>query len=211
MRRAAFALGSLVVAAVSCLPGCSRGDEPRRDRKAAASPPSTTVIDGAGDSSAIRDCEESVSGDLGRRWRDQTVLVGPAGFVARGYANAPRSDFAETPHGSRRYRGQKVLLLVRRGTTVTVQVLPHVRAPRASLLYDPVKWNDRNTYRVADGDAAMTFRACDGLHGVLPQNYTQFNGSFVVAGAGCVHVDVHVPGEPRRYRAVLSFGAGRCA
>lgn len=158
----------------------------------------------------VRGCEEGVSGDLGPQWRKRTVLVGPVGFVAPSYAEAPKTDFAATPAGSRRYRGQKVLLLVRRGTTVTLEVVPHVGAPAASLLYDPVNWNNRNTYRVADGDKSMTFRACDGVYGVLPHNYTQFNGSFVVAGPGCVHVDVHVRGEPLRHRAVLSFGAGDC-
>ncbi len=86
-----------------------------------------------------RDCEESVSGDLGRDWRSHTILVGPVGFVARFYRDAPRADFAPVRPG--RYRGQKVLLLVRRGTIVDT--------PRASLMYDPSKWPDRNAYRVA--------------------------------------------------------------
>jgi hypothetical protein len=157
-----------------------------------------------------RDCEESVSGDLGPSWRRFTILAGPVGFVGRSYATAPVRDFAPVVPGSRRYRAQKVLLLVRRGTRVEVEVVPHVRSPAASLLYDSDKWNDRNIYRVTDGDRKMTFRACDGVFGVLPHSYTQFNGSFVVAGPGCVHVDVRVPGERVRYRAVLSFGAGDC-
>ena len=155
-----------------------------------------------------RDCGEHVSGDLGRNWRSQTILVGPVGFVARSYRDALRSDFE--PVSRNRYRGHKVLLLVRRGTTVTLTLLPHVRAPRASLLYDRGKWHDANAYRIGVGDTSMTFRACKGEFGVLPHGYTQFNGAFLVSRPGCVAVDFRVAGQSRHYRANLSFGAGPC-
>ena len=202
----------LLLAGAACRAGDDNGDPPLAAPSVVATGGDTqtsTVPPPLAAAGAARDCEESVSGDLGPRWRRSTILVGPVGFVARSYRNAPRSDFAPLRRG--RYRGHKVLLLVRRGTTVTLMLLPHVRAPRASLLYDPRKWSSSNTYRVADGSRSMTFRACDGEFGVLPHDYTQFNGAFVVARPGCVPVDFTVAGESRHYRANISFGAGDCA
>jgi hypothetical protein len=203
-------LGAVALLAGACSGGGTNA-EPQPRAQTSTEATTTTVVSvppESVESRLERRCDESVSGDLGPDWRSQTILLGPVGFVARSYARAPKSDFAPLRPG--RYPAQKVLLLVRRATTVTVSVVPHVRTPHAALLYNPANWTDRNAYRVTDGDKAMTFHACEGVYSVFPHGYTQFNGGFVVAGPGCVHVDIHVPGESRRYRVVLSFGAGRC-
>jgi hypothetical protein len=158
-------------------------------------------------STPVRACDDAVYGDLGRDWRNQTVLVGPVGLVGRFYASQPKRIFQALRKGL--YPAQKVLLLVRRGKTVTLVVPPSARQS-VSLLYDPTVWKNSNAYRVAEGDAAMTFEACEGLYGARPHEYTQFNGGFVVAGARCAPLDVHAEGSDRPLRATLSFGAGRC-
>lgn len=58
-------------------------------------------------------------------------------------------------------------------------------------------------YRVADGEPAVTLRACSSAA-------TQFPVRVVVAGARCVELSVSSPGrEPERLR--LAFGRGTCA
>jgi hypothetical protein len=155
----------------------------------------------------VRRCDERVSGDLGRDWRDSTILVGPIGLVASFYDRQPTKVFAPLRNGV--YASQKVLVLVRRGTTATL-VVPREARGVASLLYARAKWKARNAYRLSEGDVATIFEACEGLSGFRPHEYTQFNGGIVVAGARCVPLDVYAEGSDKPLRAVLSFGAGRC-
>jgi hypothetical protein len=155
----------------------------------------------------VRACDDAVYGDLGRDWRDQTVLVGPVGLVASFYEFQPGKTFAALRDGV--YPSQKVLLLVRRATRPTL-VVPRAARGFASLLYDRSKWKNRNAYRLDEGDVAMTFEACKGLYAARPHEYTQFNGGIIVAGARCVPLDVYAEGSGKPIRATLSFGAGRC-
>ena len=83
------------------------------------------------------------------------------------------------------------------------------------LLYKPADWNDRNAYRIEDGESAVTFKACEKgetapVGGPL-NAMTQFNGAFVVAGVRCVPLEVLVRGQEGTSPVTLSFGAGRCA
>jgi hypothetical protein len=96
---------------------------------------------------------------------------------------------------------------------VATVVVPEAERRNAGLLFDPAVWNDRNAYRIEDGDSAVRFKACKkGERGPVggPSNaMTQFNGGFVVAGARCLPLDVLVPSR-ETIRVSLSFGAGRC-
>jgi hypothetical protein len=196
MSRSVAVLSALLLAVTACQSSSadSETSAPREPRPRFANAPT-------------RGCEESVSGDLGRDWRDSTIVVGPLGLVAIWYANESDKSFRHL--GKNRYRGQKVLVLVRRGKTVTL-VVPEEARRVVSLLYDPDRWRMRNAYRVAEGNVVTTFRACEGVFGVRPHEYTQFNGAIVVAGARCVPLDVYAEGSDEPLRAMLSFGAGRC-
>jgi hypothetical protein len=83
----------------------------------------------------------------------------------------------------------------------------------AALLYNPAAWNDRNAYRIEDGESAVRFRACkkgETPVGGPPNAMTQFNGSFVIADARCLPLEVLVRGEERMIPVTLSFGSGQC-
>jgi hypothetical protein len=117
-----------------------------------------------------------------------------------------------------RFYPQKLLLLVRAGARATL-VVPKRERARYALLYDRSKWSIpyRRGYRIADGDSAVTFRACRSQHpnfageGVVGA-WTEFNGAALVAGARCVALDVYRPGEAKPLRRFLAFGtqSGAC-
>ena len=156
----------------------------------------------------VRTCESSVYGTLDTAgWRQHSIVAGPITFYyADGYAQQPASEYAPVPGNGDRYRGQKMLALVRPGATATV-VVPEAEQAFAALLYDPADWNDRNAYRMDEGESAVTFRACkegQGSPSGGPLNaMTQFNGGFVVAGARCVPLDILVPGRSQSIRVTL--------
>jgi hypothetical protein len=114
---------------------------------------------------------------------------------------ASASHFEPVAGRENRYEPDKVLALVRSGAVVTLEVPDDQRD--LSLLYDPERWGGRS-FRVADGDRAVTFHSCRG------SDYpTQFNGGFVVAGPRCAKLNVVASGrEPTTL--ILSFGVRRC-
>ncbi|HEY3069602.1 MAG TPA: hypothetical protein VGJ34_04740 [Gaiellaceae bacterium] len=145
-------------------------------------------------------------------WRKHSIIAGPLVFYsADQYAEQPASLFARIVGNDGYYAGQKLLVLVRRDTVATV-VLPESERRYAGLLYNPAGWNERNAYRIEDGEAAVRFKACKkGERAPVggPLNaMTQFNGGFVVAGVRCVALEVLVRGEGT-IPVTLSFGAGR--
>jgi hypothetical protein len=147
-------------------------------------------------------------------WRKHSVFAGPLVFYsADQYAEQPASTFAPIAGRSGVYPGQKLLVLVRRGAVATV-VLPESERRYAGLLYNPAGWNDRNAYRVKDGETAVRFKACEKGESAPvggPLNaMTQFNGGFVVAGVRCLSLQVLVRGQAGSIPVTLSFGAGRC-
>ena len=150
----------------------------------------------------------------GRR-RTHSVVAGPLVFYsADQYAEQPASLFAPVPAQNGHYAGQKLLVLVRRGAVATV-VLSESERRYAALLYNPAHWNDRNAYKIEDGESAVTFKACkrgetSPVGGPL-NAMTQFNGGFVVAGVHCVPLEVLARGQEGTSPVTLSFGAGRCA
>lgn len=205
-----LALGVLpFIACVACT--VSKSGE-----KATSAPEPTTAASAAPQSAFVRTCEMSVYGMLdASAWKKHSTKAGPLSFYyADQYAQMARSELAPVSGKKGYYRGQKLLVLVRPGAVVTV-VLPESERRYAALIYNPNKWNDRNAYRIEDGQRAVTFKACE--KGETPSDggpvnaMTQFNGGFVVAGARCVPIEVFLPGQGRSIRTTLSFGRGRCA
>lgn len=176
----------------------------------------TTTATAAPQRSFVRTCETSVYGTLDApAWQKHSITAGPLSFYyADQYAPIAGSDFDPVPGKPGYYWGQKLLVLVRRGAVATV-VVPESERRHAALLYNPARWNDRNQYRIEEGETAVTFKAC--RKGEKPpaggplNAMTQFNGGFVVAGVRCVPLEVFARGEGRALPVRLSFGAGRCA
>src|SRR5215210_2915879 len=169
MRKAALVAAALALSTVS----------------AGASPaaPTATRAD------VTRACNSSVYGGIGSSWPERSIVVGAIGFVgARSYASA---DSAFSEIGGGRYRGNKVLVVVRAGWRVRVVVSDDERAGVA-LLYDRRTFN--NPVVPALGDHAVTFVACLlGRPSVGPKNarWTQFNGAIAVDGRRCVTLEVY--------------------
>jgi hypothetical protein len=169
---------------------------------------------------AVRTCASRAESGLfahgiPRFYKTRIVRAGRLMLIAREYATQPRSLFRAVPRRPGHYYPQKLLVLVRAGSTVTVSV-PAAEG-RFALLYGRSHWHIPYTrgYRLADGERRVTFHACapstpsfvPGKHRPVGK-WTEFNGSVIVAGARCVTLDVR--SERRRWRARLSFGAGRC-
>jgi hypothetical protein len=161
----------------------------------------------------LRDCRSSVYGDLGSDWIRSSILVGPLAFVrAHGYSTSTYS-FASV--GGGRYRGSKLLAVVRTGWVVRL-VVPTAEGRKVALQYAPVDFN--KAVVPAQSEHEVTFTACPPgrpFLGPTTARWTQFNGAIVVAGRRCVTLAVYaakqghlLPSRPRHPR--LSFGAGAC-
>ncbi len=150
---------------------------------------------------AVRSCKTAVYGQLAHGWRSspETVRAGDISLLyGRSYRDAPARQFRGSGSGaSLRYPSQKLLVVVDRGATVTVEIGLADRG-RASLQYQPAIPDP--PYRVSQGTTAVEFERC-------PHASTQFNGGFIVAGARCVELDVHHQGKLTR--AWIPFGTGR--
>jgi hypothetical protein len=185
------------------------------DEKAATVPAAPTTATSARLRAFVRTCETRVFGTLDDpAWQKHTITAGPLSFYdADQYAPMGLANLDPIPGRSGYYSGQKLLLLVRPGVVATV-VVPDSARPYAALLYNPADWNDRNQYKIKDGESAVTFKACKkgetAPAGGPAKAMTQFNGGFVVAGARCVPLEVHVRGEERSIPVALRFGSGRC-
>lgn len=184
------------------------------EAKATSEPSATTATSAAPRNTFVRTCKTSVYGTLDSPgWERHSITAGKLVFYyVDQFENQPASDFAPIPGRKDYYAGQKLLILVPRGEVATV-VVPESERRHARLLYDPAVWNDRNSYRVEDGETAVRFEGCKKGESVVgaPLNaMTQFNGSFVVAGARCVPLEVLVRGLDGPIPVTLSFGAGRC-
>jgi hypothetical protein len=185
------------------------------EKNAASAPATTTAGRAPLQRAFVRTCATSVYGTLdARAWRQHSIVAGPLVFYyANQFADQPGSLFASLPGKDGYYAGQKLLVLVRRGAVARV-VVPESERRHAALLYDPAAWNDRNAYRVEDGESAVAFRACKKAQtpplGARLNAMTQFNGGFVVAGARCLPLEVLVRADKATIPVKLSFGAGRC-
>jgi hypothetical protein len=162
----------------------------------------------AGERRFVRSCGSAVRGTLPRDWQRSSAAAGPLALFFFGEVRengrvsvVSPSRFESVAGSGNRYEPDKVLALVRSGAVVTLEVPEDQRY--LSLLYDPKRLGGRS-FRVADGDRAVTFHSCQGI-----DDPTQFNGGFVVAGARCANLNV-VPNGREPTRIVVSFGAGRC-
>ena len=150
----------------------------------------------------VRGCETRVEAGrpVGRLSRPGDLVVGPIAFS--GLERLARRAELERFRVGRGYR-VKSGVSIRASTVVTVAV---VRPARVKLEYAPPN-------RASD---AVEFRACRGgerafSHPGRVGPVTGFNGGFVVDRPRCVALDVWVRGRRTPLRAVVSFGAGRCA
>jgi hypothetical protein len=192
---------------------CTVGESEEKTRSA---PAATTTASTAPQRAFVRTCEMSVYGTLDAPdWRKHSTNAGPLFFYyADQFAQVASSQFDPVSGKKNYYPGQKLLVLIRPGEAATV-VLPESGRRYAALIYNPADWNDRNAYRIEDGESAVTFEGCQ--KGESPPEggpvnaMTQFNGGFVVAGARCVPIEVFVQGQERSIRTTLSFGKGHCA
>jgi hypothetical protein len=203
--------GLLALALAACSFGGSK-------KSVSTAPESTTTSTPPSQRASVRTCQASVSGTIDDpAWRKHSVFAGPLVFYsADQYAEQPGSLFAPIDENDR-YAGQKLLIFLRRGAVATVDV-PESERSHAALLYNPAAWNDSNAYRIQDGESAVTFKACKkrqtaAVGGRPLTAMTQFNGSFVVAGARCLPLDVRVRGEDQiiPVKVKPSFGAGDCS
>ncbi len=128
--------------------------------------------------------------------------MGPVTFVGLdAYASAKPDSLlpsdGKDPHA-------KVIAVVRTGEPVTVRVAP---AGQVALEYDL----EAHPRVVAQGDTAVTFMPCrpgkSPYDAASTERMTQFNGGFILAGPGCVDLEVQPKGSGPLSRSV-AFGAG---
>jgi hypothetical protein len=178
--------------------------------------------DGGGVSSALTGAERRasvVAGPLTLVYARQQADQPAAGFDATRETLRQLIDDPSSREGEReRARGtlahtlpdgygvdmMRIRISAGRQATLTV---PAEHRASVSLVYAARARNRENlgaqgVYSVADGDPAVTFRACDGED-------AEFLGGIVVAGARCVPLRIAEPGRPQQ-RRVVSFGAGPC-
>jgi hypothetical protein len=167
---------------------------------------SAPLVAWAGSRTYVRECEDSVYGNLGRDWRRNSVVAHRIAFVgARGYHDDPPRRFHKGENG---YRTHKVLAVVENGRDVVVRVHRSDRR-RAGLVYDPALFNRRLWIREAD--RTVRFDACKNKEeNPFGKRRAQFNGGFVVARSRCVTLDILNRKRERIDRVTISFGAGRC-
>lgn len=141
------------------------------------------------------------------------VVLGPLYFENLAeLASEDASTF--TPRGGRRYFPIKIPVAVRAGTRATLVVDARARGG-AGIDYTEPPPPAGGPFTVANGGAAAELRSCPedvpsfGYAGTVGP-WTQFGGGFLVGGAGCVPVELHVAGRREPHRATLSFGAGDC-
>ena len=143
------------------------------------------------------------------------VRIGPVILYGlRDAAAAQARDFAAPPGLGHAW---KTVTEVAAATRVTVTIAPAHRR-RAALLYgDFDRMNEQGLWRLADGAAAVRFEACrpdqprfSGRGSVGAR--TQFNGGFLIHGAGCIEVEAQALGEERSFRRQVAFAThgGRC-
>ncbi|MFN2469103.1 MAG: hypothetical protein ABR521_13355 [Gaiellaceae bacterium] len=153
----------------------------------------------------VRDCRTSAYGDLGQGWQRRAVVAGPVAFVGlrQGYRSVPRAS----PRTAARV---KVLVVVEPRAVVTLSIA--ARSQRlASLAYARPGLPDPPN-PLSAGSTSVRFRACAHANsGERWNRGTQFPGYFLLAGRGCVGVEVRARGRQGVLRRTLRFGVTRCA
>jgi hypothetical protein len=153
----------------------------------------------------VRSCSSSAYGDLGPGWRDSAVVAGRLAFV--GMARPRRaSELDRVDPG--RGNALKVLVVVDPGATPTVTIARRSRL-NAALGYNDIRHDGGRGVLLTDGTTSVRFVGCRAVRSREPWNRgTQFPGYFLVARAGCVHVEVATMGTV--LRRTLRFGVARC-
>jgi hypothetical protein len=183
--RARITLGVLAaVSSCALLTACwggdsatSGGESPRASERPRTVPAGTFV----------RTCVPIVYGGLPKHVNlRSSVIGGPVVFYSvRQYRDYPRM-FRKQADG--RYFPIKQLLLVRPNTRAAV-IVPESERQEVALLYDlSAVESGAHLASTEPGTPAVIFSACD-AHGT--SDWVQFNGSMIVLGPRCVHLDVY--------------------
>jgi hypothetical protein len=119
-------------------------------------------------------------------------------------------SFGPRPDGTD--AGWKAAATIRYGRAVTISIAPEDRE-RAALDYDRSKGHERRS-RVEDADAAQKFKPCRPSRRRFSDDrpigrFTSWAGGFVLAGPGCVGLDIQFQGKPRALRRYVAFGTPR--
>jgi hypothetical protein len=154
-------LATAVVACSSGGDGVNAGDTSAGAGSAATTAASPTTTATHEVKAFVRTCATNVYGTLDPRgWQKHSIIAGPLVFwAADQYAGQPTSLFRPVRGRRDHYQGLKLLVLVRPDVVATV-IVPASERRDAALLYNPDVWNNRNEYRIEDGDSAVTFEAC---------------------------------------------------
>lgn len=186
MIAARVALAIVMTAALTATPASEAGTDPR---------------------TYTRTCDDSVDGDLGDQWRENSLVVQRLAFVgARDYRDAPRRWFRKHDDGT--YRTQKILVRIENGDDLIVRI-PKRHRRFAAFVYDRSLFGRR--LRISEGDYQVTFDVCkDALENPYGADATQYNGGLLVAGPRCVPVIVLDENGELIERVKISFAAERC-
>lgn len=154
----------------------------------------------------VRTCSSSAYGDLGSGWRERAVVAGRLAFV--GLGGRRRAAQLERVDAGRA-NPLKVLVVVEPGASPTLTIARRSRV-NAALGYNTIRQDGRGRgVPLADGTTSVRFEGCRAVASREPWNRgTQFPGYFLVARAGCVHVEVATQGKI--LRRALRFGVARC-
>lgn len=168
--------------------------------------PVSSRSDASTQESVERGCGTKVGAQLPEGWRENAISVGPVSFyAAREYGDSSQaSNFQANEAGL--YPAIKMLVVLEGDDPVEVAVAGS-SVGALSLLYDRTTSTipADNHYELTAGDSAVRFLPCTHLRG----EPTQYNGAFIVAGPGCVEIEVRVEGtEETRVR--IPLGVDRC-
>lgn len=178
------------------LGSCTGGTSP------APAPSSPRTANEAPASGFVRTCDSSQPGSLARDWRKDSLFVGSLIFVGlKSAAKLPPSTFESKKGGLPVFQ---TIVIVKGTVDETVSVLSPVG--KASLLYDPSKFQDVNAYRVSDGDLAVRFQACGQTVDSAGNQAPQYIGGFIVNGPICLTLAVTDPAPSRDHEVIVPFG-----
>jgi hypothetical protein len=182
----------LLVAAAVVAAGIS-ADEPSAPRRASAAP--------APEGHPAGCARQSIASFAGAFTSRDNLVVGPLALIGAG-------RFTD-PSVVKEYDGNKFPALVRAGRTVTVKVA----RGSASLFYAKNGGGVLTETRVADGDRAVTFRACGPRRAGSEADgdpVTFWSGFVLVAEPMCVRLKVWVGSARTPRRAAIPLGR-RCS
>jgi hypothetical protein len=152
---------------------------------------STTTVPAA---SFVRSCENGVGyGGVSKYSLDASTHVGPLWLGELGALPLALLDPARP--GQTRFGALEDIAVIKAGAVATVAV-PRFERSYVGLIYDPSKFRDDGSYRIADLDWVVRFQACKDPR--FNHGFSQFDGGVVVAGRRCFTLDFYIQGQRRK-------------